>query len=563
MFLGGTEVAAQTLQQSNMRRYQSAHLLFPEANSTYAALNPGRYPQALNWLLTKVLAWEPGSESSTFGASCDLRQWQQEFLLQKDLAHQAASIRDFWNHCRSRLETGVNAGWRNGLDMLTMKFDPQNHPFLHRVVFELPGGIHLKGLLALKGDQKKRPMIVVRLGIFANVEEFFPERYFLMQLFEQTPFNVLIVENMSGSDFLRDNTGWGFGGYDEGLQNILIARLLKDSKEPISQVVSSLHLLGVSLGGHGVLFGSLLNEMNPGPGGQKLYNSFLGMCPVVNLKESMQQLGQPGVKGSFVDAWISYRLQDLYSRIPALKDYGIGKFLSLQPYFMPTAIHSVVEKYQGGLSYDPSIVLPKGLGNTKDFWHNNHFWPYYRNVHSPVMVLVTQHDALVPVKYNSALFATKEFATMGNDLQVVSFEQGHHCSLPVAYDWEAVSTLLESYFASYTPELRWRTETMDIDMSDQWKKGFTLEHPVTSYQVEWPEKGRFVILKGEARSDSHRESFTLNLPINEFEFHFLDTQLSESEKDMLVRWLRHNLRLEVLAKNGHDSLRVGWRKMQF
>ncbi len=40
-------------------------------------------------------------------------------------------------------------------------------------------------------------MVILRVGIFSNVNEFKAERAWLMMLFEQSPFNVLVLENMS------------------------------------------------------------------------------------------------------------------------------------------------------------------------------------------------------------------------------------------------------------------------------------------------------------------------------------------------------------------------------
>ena len=120
--------------------------------------------------------------------------------------------------------------------------------------------------------------MILRLGVFSNVEEFLPERFLLMQIFEQGLANVLVLENSTGADFIANNQRWTMGGYDEGLQNMQVVRMLRRSSAPLSQLISSVHLMGVSLGGHGVLFASLLNQYNGQPEHQAI-QSFTTFCP--------------------------------------------------------------------------------------------------------------------------------------------------------------------------------------------------------------------------------------------------------------------------------------------
>jgi hypothetical protein len=276
-------------QQDFMRRFQTSRVQFPDESSPYADKTAGQYPLLLRVLLQDVLSWSPTGEGRSVSAKCSPELWGarlQDPRVRVSVQLQGALIQKYLKDCKEEIETGVSSTSTSLTRMMTMSYQPQEHPFLHRVVFSLPGNIKLKGLLGLKGDLKKRPLIVLRLGIFANVEEFMPERAWLMMLFEQSPFNVLMVENMSGTDFIADNTRFSFGGYDEGIQNILLAQILKDPNEPLSRLVDSLHLFGVSLGGHGVLYASMLDELDS-PKGQPLYNSFFGMCPVVNLEKNI------------------------------------------------------------------------------------------------------------------------------------------------------------------------------------------------------------------------------------------------------------------------------------
>jgi hypothetical protein len=202
-------------QQAFMRQLQSSRVLFPDETSQYAAKTAGQYSAPLRFLLQNVLSWSPQGEGRPLSSKCSTELWSarlQDARVRSSVQFQGALIQKYWKDCGEEIGTGRNSIAANLIKMMTMKLEPQEHPFLHRVVFRLPGNIKLKGLLGLKGDFKKRPLIVVRLGIFANVEEFMPERAWLMMLFEQSPFNILMLENMSGSDFVADNSRFACGG---------------------------------------------------------------------------------------------------------------------------------------------------------------------------------------------------------------------------------------------------------------------------------------------------------------------------------------------------------------
>lgn len=518
-----------------MESFQSQAIEFPGENSPYAKDSPGRYPLVLKFLFQKVLSWNPDGVRATYSAECDPALWQSRLTSSKVKSSvlQAALIRRYLSECSSQLESGRSAGWINFLKIMTLRFSNQDHPFLHRVVFNLPGDVKLKGYLALKGDMKKRPLVILRLGIFSSVEDFLPERFLLMQLFEQSPFNVLVLENMTGPDFIQNNKHFAFGGYDEGLQNILVAQKLRDPREPISRIVDSVHLTGMSLGGHGVLFASLLNENLPAP---NQIQSFLALCPVVNLRQTIDSLDDRGYESRFINFWSSQRLQGLREKIPAVADASRLHILSHM-------MSSVVHLYPGGLSWTPEIVFPQGMSNGRDFWKQNDFWGFYKNVHAPVLVWATEQDPLVNFSKNSG-------ALKQENIGVVPFKQGFHCTLPVAYRWDVISTLLQSYVLSHAPNFHLQEEKMQIDMTEEKLKA--VDGPV-HFDVGWVEgKEKFVRLE--------MAGFQLSLPLSSFDFQFLNPSLTPSEQRMLERWLQQNLSVNLTTENAKQILKISWKK---
>lgn len=542
-------------QRGFIEQFASSRFSMPSENSPWID-NPGRYPKPLNFLFQYVFAWTPTGEAPPLSDACSREKWQERMMdprLKNSLQLQGALVEKYFRDCRSELETGSQNTLINAIRIMSLSYEPQTHPFLRRVIVNLPGNVKLKGLLALKGDLKRRPMVVIRLGIFSNVDDFRPERGWLMMLFEQAPFNVLVVENMTSTDFIANNSQFSFGGYDEGIQNIHIAKLLTSPAEPLAKIVQSVHLFGVSLGGHGVLFSSLLNKFNSPPK-ENLINSFTALCPVVNLQPTMRNLTENGWRSAMVDLWGQQRLSGLEEKVPSLKQYEMF-------HFMNKAVNEIARTYTGGLSYVSSIKLPPGMKDRGDFWGLNDFWSFYQDVKQPVVIYATQQDSVVPFPLNSEKIRDGEMKIKSKNLHVIDFPQGFHCTLPIPYDWSALSTLFQSYILSHSPGFELAEKTFEVDLSDEEWKGFFDQGTRASFKVYEPAtKDKFASISLILKNSKNAEkSMRLSLPLSGFDFQFRNAELSQSEKDMIVRWLNQNLKVRMKVREGKPLLEASWK----
>ncbi len=538
-----------------MEQFQSSRISFPAEDSPLLGDSPGRYPEPLNFIMTNVISWIPTGEPKLMSSGCTPEVWaarMQDSRVQKSAQLQGALVQKYFQDCRSELETEDNGYLVNLRRMMTMKYDPQGHPFLRRVVVNLPGNVKLKGLLGLKGDMKRRPLVIVRLGIFSNVEDFKPERAWLMMLFEQSPFNVLMLENMSSPDFVANNSRFSFGGYDEGIQNILVARLLQDPIEPLSQMVDSVHVFGVSLGGHGVLYSSLLNKYNS-PKRGPLINSFTALCPVVNLRSTMESLTHSGVKSAFVDLWSRQRLKGLDQKIPSLVTYDNFSFLS-------KAISEIARTYHGGLSYVNAVKLPPGQEDSIHFWELNDFWRHYKQVEEPVLIYATEQDPAVPYDLNAQMLLNKDLKVDSKNIRVVELPHGVHCTLPIPYDWSALTSLFQSYILSHSPNFKMTEQKLEMDLSDEEWTGFFDSGSSVKFEVEEPGKKQgFVTVALEVENAKGKtKSMSLSLPLSQFDFRFFNKDMTGSEQEMIVRWLNQNLKVRIDQSKGKALLVAAW-----
>ncbi len=543
----------QSPQQVFIQQFASHRLEMPSPDSVTLASGSGRYPEPLNWLFESILAWVPVGEPKRLNIACDRDLWAERLFdprLQRTVNLQGALIQKYFQDCKQELETGQNSTVANVVKVMTMKFSVPEHPFLRRVILHLPGNVKLRAVLALKGDFKARPFVVIRMGVFASADGFKPERSWMMMMFEQSPFNVLIVENMTSSEFVQNNSQLSLGGYDEGLQNLHIARLLTNPQEPISRLVDSVHLFGISLGGHGVLFSSLLNKYNS-PEKNPLIRSFTALCPVVDLQATMQALTQQGVLSAIVDLWGRNRLQGVEDRLPQVKDFKAFGFLD-------KALAEMVRTYTGGLSYNSTVKLPPGMSDGPKFWELNNFWKFYRDVQEPVVIYATPRDPAVPFKLNSERLRDKSIPFESQNINVVDLPQGVHCSLSVPYDWAALASILSSFVLSHSSQFKLQDQVIPIPLEgSNWSQAKGQE--VLGFHVQQPDpEAKFAKVSIDIK-DSHGQVKTLNwnMSLESLDFNFLNPKLSDSESEMIVRWLNQNMRVRLKDEGQH--LVLSWK----
>jgi hypothetical protein len=546
--------AGATVSEDFMRSFQSPRLLFPSDNSDYTTVNPGRYPSTLLWLFQGPFKWMPMGQKGEYAEGCQPEDLYHSMIESADSKKQAQLIAEHKNRCGKSFQSGPTWNSINSWKMMSMEFDVHHHALIHRVVFQLKGGIRVKGLLALKGDMKPRPLVIMRLGVFSNVEEFLPERYLLMQLFEQGLANVLVLENDTGADFIAYNRRVAVGGYDEGLQNMQIVKIVRNQAYPLARLISSVHLMGISLGGHGVLFASLLNEFNGKPEHRPV-QSFTAFCPVVNLKDTMSKLAQPGLKGTLTDFWASLRLDGLKKKIPALENYSWIDTFKYKPVFLPTAMNYLATQFPQWPTPTGPVKVPPEMEDVRDFWKANDFWPLYRHVRSDVLVMATEADDFVVPAINFQ-WLQENSPSWDSHIGTVFFEHGYHCTLPIAYDWATTAAIVNARILSMDKNVRIRSRDISVDISDQVNPSQTAEFAHARMETIWNNSNE-VTVKFKTQEKSF---YTVILPVDELDFKFRDN-LAEAERTTVERWLQQNLNAVLKVENGKVMAKLTWPRV--
>lgn len=543
--------ASASPQREFNRSFASSHLKFlaPDSLTSSRASAP-----FLHWLLQGVLSREPDSGPKDFAAGCRPDDLEDALRATGSAARQAGIIDAHFRRCVKDVETGVNHRFLNSFQIMRIALDLKHHPFVEKVEFDLPGGSKLKGLLALKGDRRPRPFVILRLGVFSNIDEFSAERYLLMQLFEQGPANLLVLENVTGAAYVETNPGFSVGGAVEGLQNIQLAKLLRDPREPLSELVGSLHLMSISLGGNGLFTAAALD---PRQEGGPRFDSFVGLCPVVHLKDTLRHAVRPGFNGASVDWWVSMRLAGLKDRVAGLTENHWDRWFRGIPWYFPEALDFAEKVYPAQPGLAAGVTLPPDY--PKDLWAASEPWPWFRDIKAPVLVVATKEDDLVPVRLNFDDFVGMMKGRHENT-GAVMLERGFHCTLPVAYDWNTIAAMLNGAVLAKDGSWKPREEVLDIDLGDVVDPAAARAPAKISYDLEWPDEGAFVRVKTRIEAATGDAGFSMNLPLSGFDFVFRDDHPTAPVQRMVERWLHRNLKMDLVPKEGRSFLRLAWRR---
>jgi hypothetical protein len=342
----------------------------------------------------------------------------------------------------------VNELMRN----LFVEFDVSNTNNFRKVWFKLSPDLQVRGLFGIHDFRTKRPFIILRMGIHGNVDELIAEKYLFKILYEDLGANVLILESLTSHAFLSKNKNISFGGIDEGLQTFLVLNEI-GKNEFAKKLISTTHLLGLSMGSHGTFVTAMLDQAN----GKKI-KSIVNFCPLINLQQTFEahNLPEPNFKNALADIWNVWRLQsvfDLYPEDTALKNWWKTLF-DFKPRFTNEILNILAQDRKKPLISTAEIEAsvskmkwPKGLknhlDNSQSFYELNNFWVLYKNIKTSMTIYTTPNDPLVINKLNSELIFRGQQPGDFTEMKYLRLEKGLHCGLAPVYQWQYIVNLVK------------------------------------------------------------------------------------------------------------------------
>jgi hypothetical protein len=333
---------------------------------------------------------------------------------------------------------------------LFIEFDVLDTRHFRKVWFKPKNDLMFRGLFGIHDFSKPRPLIILRMGIHGNVDEFLAERFLAKLAYEDLDANILILESLTSHAFLSKNNTVSFGGVDEGIFTFFVLNELNNS--PLKKIIQSYHLISISMGAHGTFVTAILDQAN----GPKI-KSIVNFCPLINLNETFALHAEQGLKQTAIDLWNTRRLSALfriYADRPELKNWWESIF-DLKPRFTNSIMKILNDERKQPLltTMELSQLIPrmkwppgfkKHLEESDSFEELNNFWPHYRNIKIPMTIYTTPNDPLVPNELNSEKIFSSQQPGEFKNLKFKRLEKGVHCGLAPVYSWDFLIQLLKN-----------------------------------------------------------------------------------------------------------------------
>lgn len=417
-----------------------------------------RRPSFLDWLFQ----WAPNGRADG-AVSRECHPWRLEHEL-KGLPHgdRVEHTERFLRRCEP--ESSRFHGWwvDAQIRLEDARYDIFHNERIRPVRITLPDNIKLRGVLALKPGMKPKPLVIVKCGLYCDSEASSGTRVLLTHLFDASPFHVLILSNVTGVRFAEENAHYSLGGFDEGRQLILAAKVIQDS--PLGRLASSYHAGGVSLGGHAALFSAVYNGFTGAP---RTFNSVAALCPVVDLKSTLDESLKPDLKGRLFRFFTIRQLVKILTFIPFLGDLFNQKNPPDSHELRDVVARGALEHYKKLSQDNVRWTLPPfedaRFETIGDLWLYNDFLSYYRFVRTPTLVWASDDDGVVPTPINGKALADAVKTDPGlGGIRVMQTRYGAHCAFGVSHGWDTFSSVLRSHILENSPEFSRETREQTL-----------------------------------------------------------------------------------------------------
>ncbi len=346
-------------------------------------------------------------------------------------------------------------------EMVNISYQYFRVPHLKTFEITTEDGTIIHALMALKPDDKPRPLVVIQCGMTCDIKNSKSIGGPLIHFFDESPFNVIFLGSSTSAQFAVANKKVYVGGALEGRYLYEVAKWAHSDKSGIKERISSIHLAGYSLGGHAAIYGSTYAALE----GKLPVNSVQGMCPVVDLKASITTVMRQGTPenpndvGRFMQAKIWEQISEMLGKVPVIdRLIPDGK----QP--DGDKMKEVVS--EASLDYYRSTVkkgtIPKSVD---EYWFMNIFTPVAPQVTTPMFLWSSADDPAVFSTENSLQllpYANKE----GSKIEILDTKIGSHCAFEVTHGWDVSTTLLRSFVLAHSPEFLPNYKSHSVSVAD-------------------------------------------------------------------------------------------------
>lgn len=418
----------------------------------------------------KGVRWVPEAQSSYRRPNCGPEEVRKRMFTSTQVRNQAESLQNFFDSCQDHLVAQSPPNWWSLIRLENMNYPAPEHPRVERVRLKLDNGEIIWGLLALQ-DDRPRPMVIMKCGFLCNSKQaiFFS----LMHLFDEGPFNAFFVGNISGPEYVENNKHLVFGGVYEGAQLVRIAKYLRESEW--NSLISSLHMVGVSLGGHAALYAGLYDsKLHSSETTKGYFDSVMAICPVVNLETVIKANLTASLQGRIMEYKIWKAFRKVRPSWPEVTQHIHieGQWPGIQR--LGESLTRSALNYLSAETSEPLFFPPLAehrLQTEEEFWHANNILNWLEDGPVPTLVLGALDDHVVQKQTNFLPLAEKIRTEEMENLGAVLTPSGSHCAFSLHYGWDIIGEMMRSWILSRSPELKrlenLRSISLPLELSPQ------------------------------------------------------------------------------------------------
>ncbi|MEN0059484.1 MAG: hypothetical protein AAGB31_11665 [Bdellovibrio sp.] len=400
-----------------------------------------------------------GLSTKNITPPCDPRRFE-DVVMNKNVstAEYFRLLKSYFLSCSSELTQNSTLGLLGLLEYSSYSYPFLSHPRVKEFLVKLPSGIRVPGILALKEDPRPRPLVIFKCGVFCSAAASGSMKAYLMHLFDQSPFNVLMVANQTGMDYIAYNKIITLGGWSEGFEALEIGKWMLE-QWPYRDRISSVHFIGLSLGGNAAVMGAAFNDRYRRDNGQKIFNSVTAVCPVVSLKPTLEHLFSRQIVGR------------VFASNAKSQFLGAKQYLTDVPELISESLipgRLGMADYIGGLA--SASLQKRGVASTTDsYFKSTNFWNWKEEVKTPLLVWASKDDMVVNAELNAQVMAEDDFYQNSPYVSSLILNYGNHCGFASAYGVQASAAVLRTFIMKHSPEF---SEEYNAKQDMKWKWEF-------------------------------------------------------------------------------------------
>ncbi len=384
-----------------------------------------------------------GLSTKDIKPDCDPRRFEDSVIGKKlSTAQYYETAKKYFSKCSGELTRKSTLGVLGLLKFSNFQYPFLSHPQVKEFLIKLPDGTRVPGILALKQDPRPRPLVIVRCGVFCSAAQTASMKSYLMHLFDQSPFNVLMLANQTGMDYIYYNKKVTMGGWSEGYESIEIGKWMREKWE-YKDRISSIHFMGISLGGNAAVMGAAFNDKYLLADGKKVFNSVTAICPVVSLRPTLDRLYGSQIVGRIFSKMTKDHFREARNYVEDVPDL-------ISDEKIPSTRLGMAD-YIGQLS--STSLQRRGIASTpQTFFKSNNFWNWKEEVKTPLLVWASKDDMVVNNAINAEVVEHDDFYEKSPQVGVLNLKYGNHCGFSSAYGAHASAAVLRTFVLNNSPE---------------------------------------------------------------------------------------------------------------